>query len=178
MTSSNGDIARVTGSLCGQFTGHRWILPQRTVTRSFDFFFELLLNKWLSKQSWGWWFETPSLSSWRASNEHGEAAEVVARFAQFLMFQSWYLSYCARLITWTEFTLLNGNMADCNNIKRASDGISRVNAMLTKFKSPYKHAIDLNILLAELAIMWVQTFEVNENRRRQWPRLLMCFLLD
>ena len=25
MTSSNGDVFRVTGPLCGEFTGHRWI---------------------------------------------------------------------------------------------------------------------------------------------------------
>ena len=42
---------------------------QRPVTRSFDVFFDLRLNKWLSKQSWGWWFETPSCSSWRHCNE-------------------------------------------------------------------------------------------------------------
>ena len=33
---------------------------QRPVTRSFDVFFDLRLNKRLSKQWWGWWFETPS----------------------------------------------------------------------------------------------------------------------
>ena len=32
-------------------------------------FFDLRLNKRLSKQSWGWWFETPSHPSWRCSNE-------------------------------------------------------------------------------------------------------------
>ena len=32
---------------------------QRPVTWSFDVFFDLRLNKRLSKQSWGWWFETP-----------------------------------------------------------------------------------------------------------------------
>ena len=32
---------------------------QRPVARSFDVFFDLRLNKRLSKQSWGWWFETP-----------------------------------------------------------------------------------------------------------------------
>ena len=32
---------------------------QRPVTRSFDVFFDLRLNKRLSKQSWGWRFETP-----------------------------------------------------------------------------------------------------------------------
>ena len=30
---------------------------QRPVTRSFHVFFDLLLNKRLSKQWWGWWFE-------------------------------------------------------------------------------------------------------------------------
>ena len=33
---------------------------QRPVTQSFNVFFYLRLNKRLSKQSWGWWFETPS----------------------------------------------------------------------------------------------------------------------
>ena len=41
---------------------------QRPVTRSFDVFFDLRLNKRLSKQSWGWWFETPSRSLWRHCN--------------------------------------------------------------------------------------------------------------
>ena len=40
----------------------------RPVVRSFDVFFDLRLNKWLSKQSWGWWFETPSSSLWRHCN--------------------------------------------------------------------------------------------------------------
>ena len=42
---------------------------QRPVTRSFDVFFDLRLNKRLSKQSWGWWFETLSSQLWRHSNE-------------------------------------------------------------------------------------------------------------
>ena len=33
---------------------------QMPVTRNFNIFFDLRLSKWLSKQSWGWWFETPS----------------------------------------------------------------------------------------------------------------------
>ena len=37
---------------------------QRPVTWSFDVFY-LRLNKPLSKQSWGWWFETLSRPSWR-----------------------------------------------------------------------------------------------------------------
>ena len=42
---------------------------QRAVTRSFDVFFALRLNKRLSKQSWGWWFETPSRLLWRHHND-------------------------------------------------------------------------------------------------------------
>ena len=34
------------------------------VTRSFDVFFGLRLNKRLSKQWWGWWFETLSSPLW------------------------------------------------------------------------------------------------------------------
>ena len=43
---------------------------QRPVTRRFDVFFDLRLNKRLSKQSQGWWFETQSRSLWRHRNEH------------------------------------------------------------------------------------------------------------
>ena len=43
---------------------------QRPASRSFDVFFDLCLNKWLSKQSWGWWFETPSCPLWRNCNAY------------------------------------------------------------------------------------------------------------
>ena len=43
---------------------------QRPVTRSFDVFFDLCLNKHVSKQSWGWWSETLSSSLWRQCNVH------------------------------------------------------------------------------------------------------------
>ena len=68
MTSSNGNIFRVTGPLCGEFTGPGEFPTQRPVTQSFGVFFELRLNKRLSKQSWGWWSETPSRSLWRHCN--------------------------------------------------------------------------------------------------------------
>ena len=70
MTSSNGNIFHVTGPLCGEFTGHGEFPTQRPVMRSFDVFFDLRLNKQLSKQPWGWWFETLSWSLWRHCNVH------------------------------------------------------------------------------------------------------------
>ena len=60
MTSSNGNIFRVTGHLCGKFTGYGWIPRTKPVKRSFEAFFNRRLNKRLSKQWWNWWFETPS----------------------------------------------------------------------------------------------------------------------
>ena len=69
MTSSNGNFFRVTGPLCGEFTGPGEFPAQRPVTRSFDVFFDLRPNKRLSKQPWGWLFETPSWSLWRQCNE-------------------------------------------------------------------------------------------------------------
>ena len=41
---------------------------QRPVMWSFGVFFDLRLNKRLSKQSWGWWFETLPRPFWRHSN--------------------------------------------------------------------------------------------------------------
>ena len=68
MTSSNGNIFRVTAPLCGEFTGPGEFPTQRPMTQNFDVFFYLRLNKRLSKQSRGWWFETPAWSLWRHRN--------------------------------------------------------------------------------------------------------------
>ena len=71
MTSSNGNMFRVTGHLCGEFTGPRWIPRTKASDARFDVFFDLRLNKWLSKQSWGWWFETLFRPLWRHRNGIG-----------------------------------------------------------------------------------------------------------
>ena len=80
ITSSNGNIFHVTGPLCKEFTGHRWIPPQRPVMRSFDVFFDLCLNKWLSKQPWRQWCELPSRSLCHHCN-----AEQIFRFLPFVL---------------------------------------------------------------------------------------------
>ena len=59
MTSSNGNIFRITGPLWGESTGDL----QRPVTRSFDVFLDLRLNKRLGKQSRSRIFGTP----WRSN---------------------------------------------------------------------------------------------------------------
>ena len=62
MTSSNGNIFLVAVLLGREFPS------QRPVTQSFDVFFDLCLNKRLSKPSRRWWFDTPSRSLWRHRN--------------------------------------------------------------------------------------------------------------
>ena len=64
ITSSNGMFFRVTGPLCGEFTGHRWITLTKASDAEFDVFFDMCLNKQLSKQSGRRWFETPLRSLW------------------------------------------------------------------------------------------------------------------
>ena len=60
-------------ALLAFYAGNRFVssefATQRSVTRSFDVFFDLRLNKWLSKQCWEWWFRTPSCSLWRHCHE-------------------------------------------------------------------------------------------------------------
>ena len=47
---------------------------QRPVTGNFGIFFDLRLNKRLSKQSWGWWFETPCHPLWCHYNGNHSSA--------------------------------------------------------------------------------------------------------
>ena len=89
MTSSNGNPFRVTGHLCGEFTGPRWIPAQRPVTRSFDVFFDRRLNERLSKQPWGWWFETLSRPLWRHRNGTRYCL-VLPHFGLWLLLWTWF----------------------------------------------------------------------------------------
>ena len=65
MTSSNGNIFRVTGPLWGEPPTTGGFPSQRPAV---DVFFYQRLNKRLSKQSRPRWFETPSRSVWRHCN--------------------------------------------------------------------------------------------------------------
>ena len=69
MTSSNGNIFRVTGHLRGEFTGHRWIPRTKASDAKLWCFLLSALNKHLSKQWRGGWFKTPSRPLWRHYND-------------------------------------------------------------------------------------------------------------
>ena len=79
LTSSNGNIS----VLLALYAGNSPVT--RPVTRSFDVLFDLRLIKRLSKQSWDWWFETPSRLLWRHFNE---AAEVTPHFTMILLLKT------------------------------------------------------------------------------------------
>ena len=74
---------------------------QRPVTRCFDAFFDLRLNGWLSKQSWGWWFETPSLPLWHHSNANFDRACVYAKYGSL-----WWKVHSALLVASTTIDTL------------------------------------------------------------------------
>ena len=92
MTSSNGNLFRVTGHLSGDFSDHRWFPSQRPVTRSFDVFFDLLLDKRLSKPSRRQWLETPSRSLWCHCN-----GAAVADMPKLLCTPDWICSTASAL---------------------------------------------------------------------------------
>ena len=68
MTSSNGNISVLLAVCAGNSPVTGEFPSQRPVTRSFDVILDLHPNKRLSKQSWGWRFDTPPRTLWRLCN--------------------------------------------------------------------------------------------------------------
>ena len=80
MTSSNGNIFRVTGHLWGESTGHRWIpLTIASDAELWCFLWsapEQTVKKWRRR-----WCETPSRSLWHHYSGYVFSAAVVAMLA-------------------------------------------------------------------------------------------------
>ena len=68
MTSSNRNIFRITGPLCGELTGHQWNPLTKASDAQLWCFYDLRLNKRLSKRPRRRWFQKPSHSLWRHCN--------------------------------------------------------------------------------------------------------------
>ena len=60
ITSSKRNIFRVNGHLCGELIGSQGFPRTKASDAEHWCFFDLRLNKRLSIQLWGWWFETLS----------------------------------------------------------------------------------------------------------------------
>ena len=74
MTSSNGNIFRVTGPLCGEFTGHRWI-PH---TKASD------------AELWCFLWSAPWINGWVNNREAGDLRRHSAHYDAIVMV--WYFS--------------------------------------------------------------------------------------
>ena len=74
------------------------------VTQSFEVFFDLRLNKQLSKQSWGWSFETLSRPLWRHRNDNSIYQN--ARSSEYRH----YTSFGGNNQSWATNTLCNNLM--------------------------------------------------------------------
>ena len=61
-------------------------IHREPVTRSFDVFFDLRLNKLLSKQWWDWWLETLSRPLWRHCNVNYNLSTCVR-----IVCQNWFM---------------------------------------------------------------------------------------
>ena len=105
MTSSNGNIFRVTGHLCGEFTGPRWIPHTKASHAELWCFFDLRPNKQLSKQWWSWWFETPSRPLWRHRNVSSKNLSNAwihvyiwsRRYTHYLIYYAtWHTQWCTK----------------------------------------------------------------------------------
>ena len=92
MTSSKRNIFRVTGHLCGEFTGDQWI-PRTKASGAGLWSFLWSAPEWtLSKQSWGWRFETSSPLCHRNVN----LEKSVSYISKFNTLCSW----CGQIAAW------------------------------------------------------------------------------
>ena len=85
---------------------HRWPMdsPHKASDAERWCLFYRRLNKWLSKQSWGWWFETPSRSLWRHRNGF---AIVVVRLSIIFLFDVMMTPYNPiRLYHWVDLVCM------------------------------------------------------------------------
>ena len=96
-----------TDHLCWESIVTGKFTTQRPVTWRFDVFFDLRLNKRLTEQSWGWWFDTLSRPLWRHCNDI-VLTQLLPKFRNpFEILQSvheivtkWPITLCEIIQTW------------------------------------------------------------------------------
>ena len=114
---------------------------QRPVTRSFDVYFDLRPNKRLSKQSWGWWFETLSHSLWRHRYDielyvRSEARSVEARKA---IHKLWRVLYAMSFWLYNDVIITSCVRCGNNNLLGTASSSIGYAFMLCH---PYRHCFE------------------------------------
>ena len=79
---------------------------QRPVTQRFYVFFDLRLNNRLSKQSWGWWFETLSRPLWRHCNVFRFSHMFTIRNINLLPHKVWVLQTVVNIAVIASYLIL------------------------------------------------------------------------
>ena len=130
---------------------------QRPLTRSFDVFIDLRLNKRLSKQSWSWWFETLSRPLWRHCN---------------------VLIYLLRLNHLSKVNVCNVNVNfiwiygwGSMHFKNSTDYVKSFNTLDTAGADQIKHQSS-----ASLAFVWtIHRWPVDSPHKRPITRKMLPF---
>ena len=144
MTSSIGNFCHVTGHLCGDFTGHRWIpRTQRPVTRSFDVYFSPEWKGWVNNGEAGD-FGTPSRPLWRHCND---------------------LTLAYHCLLNSLLDLNTANSAGCRNMKMPSNQYRDTHYKDKTASSPY-HIYKGHTFSREYYIEW--TIYPGRRRRLYW----------
>ena len=116
MTSSNGNIFRVTSPLWGEFTGHRWIPLTKASDAEPSCFLWSAPKKRLSKPSRRRWFETPSRSLWCHCNVPIQKS-VGSSYLFQLAIHSSYKSNCVFIRNHNSDGCCNGSLHKQNSIR-------------------------------------------------------------
>ena len=84
MTSSNGNIFRVTGHLCGEFTGYRWIPRTKASDAGLWCFLCVRINNWINSREVGdlrrhraYYGVTVMIASSRSANRRNKMSLIV-----------------------------------------------------------------------------------------------------
>ena len=121
---------------------------QRPVTRSFDVFFNLCLNKRLSKQSWGWWFEMISCPLWRHCNDSWQLCLNVKIYGTRCPWMMLNLDY------WDSFEDMNVITLSCPNLNEGLPHLP-LNKMAAILQTTYSSAFSwMKILEVQLKFHW------------------------
>ena len=99
MTSSNGNIFRVTGLSCGEFTGHRWI----SLTKASD------------AELWCFLWFAPWMNGWVNNREAGDLRRNNAHYDVIVM-RLPYLLMVSHVLNWILYA--NGRVHDVLSWKR------------------------------------------------------------
>ena len=88
----------------------------RSVTRSFDVFFDLCLNPQLSKQWKRWWFDTPSHALWRHCNVY---FPILWKMLEYREIYIWRLRF-QTMMQWRHISVttsqITGNATVCSTV--------------------------------------------------------------